>query len=76
MGGARVARVEWDGLTEVVTQLATGEVIRTEKLLCALGRVANLDGLHIEAAGLANRAWAHRGRRALPDLHAAHLRRR
>jgi NAD(P) transhydrogenase len=56
LGESRVARVAWDGLSEVVTELATGETIRTEKLLCALGRVANLEGLNIEAAGLAKTA--------------------
>ncbi|HMI86412.1 MAG TPA: Si-specific NAD(P)(+) transhydrogenase [Polyangiaceae bacterium] len=56
LGESRVARVEWDGVSQVVTELATGETIRTEKLLCALGRVANLEGLDIEAAGLAKTA--------------------
>ena len=51
-GDSRVVRVAWDGLSEVATELATGETVRAEKLLCALGRVANLEGLNIEAAGL------------------------
>jgi NAD(P) transhydrogenase len=55
-GESRVVRVAWDGLSEVVTELATGETVRTEKLLCALGRVANLEGLNIEAAGLTKTA--------------------
>ena len=56
LGERKVARVQWDGLSEVVTELASGEIIRTEKLLCALGRVANLEGLNVEAAGLAKTA--------------------
>jgi NAD(P) transhydrogenase len=56
LGESKVARVEWDGLSEVVTELASGEIVRTEKLLCALGRVANLEGLNIEAAGLTKTA--------------------
>lgn len=52
LGQREVARVAWDGLTSVVTTLTSGEVIRSEKLFCALGRLANLDGLDIAAAGL------------------------
>jgi NAD(P) transhydrogenase len=55
-GESRVVGVEWDGLSEVVIELATGETIRAEKLLCALGRVANLEGLNIEAAGVTKTA--------------------
>jgi NAD(P) transhydrogenase len=44
--------VAWDGLSTVVTTLATGATIRSEKLLCAMGRAANVEGLHIAAAGL------------------------
>jgi NAD(P) transhydrogenase len=55
-GESRVVKVQWDGLSEVVTELATGETVRTEKLLCALGRVANLEGLDIEAIGLSRTA--------------------
>jgi NAD(P) transhydrogenase len=48
----RASHVEWDGVSEVVTTLQSGETVRTEKLLFALGRVANFDGLCLEAAGL------------------------
>ncbi|GDY14116.1 NAD(P)(+) transhydrogenase [Planctomycetota bacterium] len=51
VGKASAKTVVWDG-EQVVTTLTTGEVLRTDKLLCALGRVANLDGLDIEAAGV------------------------
>ena len=51
-GPCRVQKVEWDGLSEVVTHLEGGETVKSEKLLSALGRVANLEGLNVEAAGL------------------------
>lgn len=50
-GGRKVERAVFDG-AEAVVQLDDGSELRSEKLLCALGRVANLDGLAIEAAGL------------------------
>ncbi len=49
----QVESVEFDGVSTVVTTLTSGEEIRTEKALCALGRVANFEGLCLEAAGLA-----------------------
>jgi pyruvate/2-oxoglutarate dehydrogenase complex dihydrolipoamide dehydrogenase (E3) component len=35
-----------------MTTLANGATIRSEKLLCTLGRVANIAGLNIAAADL------------------------
>jgi NAD(P) transhydrogenase len=57
MGGRFLAQqktrsVRWDG-TAVVTECESGEVLRSEKLLCALGRVANVQDLGLEAAGIA-----------------------
>ena len=52
LGGRKVTRVEWDGLSEVVADLAGETSVRAEKMLCALGRVACLDGLDVETAGL------------------------
>ena len=52
LGQEEVTAVRWDGLTSVETTLASGAVVRSEKLLCALGRVANIEGLDITAAGL------------------------
>lgn len=52
VGGAKVASVQWNGVDAVVTKLTNGWEVKSEKLLCALGRVANVDGLCIEAAGL------------------------
>ncbi|MCW8132387.1 MAG: Si-specific NAD(P)(+) transhydrogenase [Planctomycetota bacterium] len=50
-GNAKHEQAEFDGL-EVSLRLANGEDVRAEKLLCTLGRVACLDGLNLEAAGL------------------------
>jgi len=52
LGQQQVMNVAWDGLSTVVTTLATGATIRSEKLLCAMGRTANVEGLYIAAAGL------------------------
>jgi len=49
---AEVRSAEWDGVESVVTTLKSGEVIRTEKALCALGRLANVDGLNLAEAGV------------------------
>lgn len=56
LGSATVESVAWDGVSEVVTTLGNGWEIRSEKVLCALGRIANVDDLNIEAAGLATNA--------------------
>ena len=53
VGGRKHAKVEWDGVEHVVTTLDDGSEIRSERLLCCLGRVANVDGLELAAAGLA-----------------------
>ena len=52
IGGMDVHKVGWDGLSQVVTTLADHTEIRSEKLLCAAGRVANVDGLNLENVGI------------------------
>ncbi len=52
LAGRSLARVEWDGLSSVVTHLAGGEAIRSEKLLCALGRIACVHELDLERTGI------------------------
>ncbi|MCC6672742.1 MAG: Si-specific NAD(P)(+) transhydrogenase [Planctomycetes bacterium] len=52
MGRAKLLRVAWDGAAQVVTELEGGGCVRSDKLLCALGRVANLEDLQIGNAGL------------------------
>jgi len=58
IGESTAVSAEWDGIENVVTKLDNGWEIKSEKLLFALGRVANVDGLCIEAAGLETN---HRG---------------
>jgi len=52
IGEAVVERVEFDGISRVLTHLADGRVVDSEKLLCALGRISQLDGLHVERTGI------------------------
>ncbi len=47
-----IEKVEWDGLTAVVTSLDTGEVIRSEKMFVAQGRIACVGDLNLEVAGV------------------------
>jgi NAD(P) transhydrogenase len=53
MGNQQVKNVYWDGISEVVTECADGTVVKSQKLLCAAGRIANVDDLRLENAGLA-----------------------
>jgi NAD(P) transhydrogenase len=52
LGRQDVASVAWDGLNSVVTTLKSGTVVRSEKLLCALGRQPNLQGLNLAVTGV------------------------
>ncbi len=52
LGGRTARSIEVEGGT-VFTVLDDGQVIRSEKLLYCLGRVACLQGLNLEAAGVA-----------------------
>jgi len=51
LGSAKHVNAEFDGL-ETVLKLENGSEVRAEKMLCALGRVACIDGLNLPAAGL------------------------
>jgi len=51
-GGRKHVKVEWDGVEKVVTTLDDGTTLESEKLLCCLGRIANIDDLRLDAAGL------------------------
>lgn len=52
LGERAIGNVAWDGLSEVVTELQNGESVRSEKTLVALGRVACVADLGLEAAGI------------------------
>lgn len=51
-GNADIESVSWDGVSQVVTKLASGDVISSDKLLVALGRLANVEGLGLEKVGI------------------------
>lgn len=53
LGERSIANVAWDGLQHVVTELDDGTVLRTEKALVALGRIACVEDLGLERAGIA-----------------------
>lgn len=52
LGGCQIRGVAFDGLSQVRVTLESGEHVLAEKVLCALGRVAAVEGLGLEAAGL------------------------
>jgi len=52
LGNQKVEKVYWDGISETVTECADGTVVKSQKLLCAAGRIANTNGLKLENAGL------------------------
>ena len=52
IANAEVKQVRWDGVSQVIAELQDGTVVRSEKLLSAAGRVANVKGLDIDKAGL------------------------
>ena len=52
-GGRTTRSVEWNGVDAVRVVLDDGTEILADKVLCALGRVANVEGLALDNAGLA-----------------------
>lgn len=53
LGGQQTMEVRWDGAAHVVTTLKDNLSVKSEKLLVALGRQANIEDLNLAAAGLA-----------------------
>jgi NAD(P) transhydrogenase len=53
LGNVELQLCAFDGVSQVLTTLEDGTVIKADKVLCAQGRVADLDNLKIENAGLA-----------------------
>ena len=51
-GQQKIQEVRWDGFSKVLTTLGNGQTLESEKMLVALGRVANIDHLNVQAAGL------------------------
>ncbi len=52
IGNTTIKEVRFDGIAQVETEFADGTVVRSEKVLCALGRVSQLGGLQVKNAGL------------------------
>ena len=52
LGESQIAEVRWDGVTHVVTTLKSGTIIKSDKMLVALGRQANIEDLDLDAAGI------------------------
>lgn len=52
LGNREIESVAWDGISHVVTTCTDGTVIKSEKMLCAAGRLANVSGLGIKGIGL------------------------
>ena len=52
LGNQQVENVYWDGASHVVTECADGTVVKSQRLLCAAGRIANVADLKLENAGL------------------------
>lgn len=52
IGDAVVDGVSFDGVSKVKVRFADGTSMTADKALCALGRVSQLDGLHVENAGV------------------------
>ena len=52
LGNTPIKGAHWNGVDAVVTECENGDEIRSDKLLCAAGRIANVSDLCIENAGL------------------------
>lgn len=52
IGGQRASEVQWDGFENVEVTLTDGTRLRAAKLMVAAGRLANLEALRLERAGL------------------------
>lgn len=52
LGECQVAEVRWDNVAHVITTLQNGTVIKSEKMLVALGRQANIEDLALSAADI------------------------
>lgn len=59
LGDNACTGLAWDGVSQVQATLADGRTLRADKALVALGRVANIDGLGLAAAGVKVTARGH-----------------
>jgi len=56
---ADAVATKWDGISQVRTEFKDGRNILSDKVLVALGRVANVDGLNLEVAGISLTSRGH-----------------
>jgi len=56
---AEAVSTKWDGISQVRTEFKDGRTVLTDKVLVALGRVANVDGLTLSAAGISLTSRGH-----------------
>ncbi len=75
-GERQYRNIEWDGVSKVRVELDNGDVVEADKLMCALGRVANVQYLDLDAAGVevSNRGHVvvdEFGRTSVPHIYAA-----
>ncbi len=73
---AEALRTAWDGVSQVRTEFADGRVILADKVLVALGRLANVEGLGLDTIGvtLTNRGHIQVDenlRTSVPGIYAA-----
>jgi NAD(P) transhydrogenase len=59
LGNQQLRSVSWNGVSQVVTELESGETISADKMLVALGRAANIEGLALEKAGIQLNSRGH-----------------
>ena len=76
LGEVEVSHCAFDGISQVETVLADGTVVTSDKVLCAQGRVSDLDSLRIENAELQINERSllsvdEHGRTAQPHIYAA-----
>ena len=51
-GSEEIESVQWDGVSQTVTTLQSGKVIKSDKLMVALGRIANVADLGLDQVGI------------------------
>jgi NAD(P) transhydrogenase len=49
---AEAMHTQWDGVSQVRTEFKDGRVVMSDKVLVALGRLANVEGLGVDVAGV------------------------
>ncbi len=58
-GNEEIESVRWDGVSQVITTLASGKTVKSDKMLVALGRRANVHRLGLDRVGIALTETGH-----------------